>query len=72
MSPSILLQLLKSDSFGLPNDMLSFENVLEMQSLQLIVFMLSICNLVLYIQDWNSGNSGLPFNVLSFVFFLLF
>ena len=50
LSPSVLMQMMRNDQ-PLSSDMSSHENLQELQSLQLAVFMLSVCHVVIIATD---------------------
>jgi len=52
LSPSILFQMLDND-YPLPADISSYENLQDLQSLQLAVLIFSICHIVILVHDWT-------------------
>jgi len=62
-SPSSLLDLVKTE-LPLPNECTSYEHLHELQCLQLVVFLLSVCHVVLVVQD---GGSDLDWRLWHFL-----
>jgi len=53
LSSSVLSQMIKNESkYSLSSEVVSFENLHELQSIQLGVFLLSICHVVIVVQDY--------------------
>ena len=51
-SPSALAELYKTEP-PLPSECSSYEHMHELQSLQLAIFLLSVCHMVIAVQDGN-------------------
>ena len=51
MSASVLDYLIHHDK-KYPAEFSTAENCIEMQSLQLATFMMTVCNVVIVVQDW--------------------
>ena len=52
LSASILDKIATHENKKLVTDMTPFENQMEILSLQLVSFLLSVCHVVIIVQDW--------------------
>ncbi|XP_067666070.1 nonsense-mediated mRNA decay factor SMG9-like [Haliotis asinina] len=60
LSASILDQMIHQDK-KYPSEYTSVENCIEMQSLQMAAFLMTVCNVILVVQDWFTDVSFLRF-----------
>lgn len=60
LSASVLDQLIRNDK-KIPPEYTTAENFAEVQSLQHVMFLLTVCNVVLVVQDWTLDMSLLRF-----------
>lgn len=52
LSGSVLDRTINMDKKHLSNDFKYYENFIEMQSIELACFVLSVCNVVIVLEDW--------------------